>query len=68
EGGLSERSEFASFPARSRKFKESVAASGTPFFAYFLWQDKESESAPAGDETRDAPATPVHGEVQTIRQ
>ncbi|MBY4911114.1 hypothetical protein K6V72_19030, partial [Ralstonia insidiosa] len=32
---LSERSEFASFPARSRKFKESVAASGAPFFAYF---------------------------------
>ncbi|MCK8652888.1 hypothetical protein PQH03_03285 [Ralstonia insidiosa] len=48
---LFERSEFASFPARSRKFKESFAASGAPFFAYFLWQDKESESAPAGDET-----------------
>jgi len=48
---LSERSEFASFSARLRKFKEGVAISGAPFFAYFLWQDKESESAPAGDET-----------------
>ena len=47
---LFERSEFASFPARSRKFKESFAASGAPFFAYFLWQDKESESVPAGNE------------------
>jgi len=52
---LSERSEFASFSARLRKFKEGVAISGAPFFAYFLWQDKESESAPAGDETGDAP-------------
>jgi hypothetical protein len=40
------------------KFKESVAASGAPFFAYFLWQDKESESAPAGDETGDGPPRP----------
>jgi hypothetical protein len=48
---LFERSEFASFSARLRKFKEGVAISGAPFFAYFLWQDKESESAPAGDET-----------------
>jgi uncharacterized protein (DUF3084 family) len=54
---LSERSEFASFSARLRKFKEGVAISGAPFFAYFLWQDKESESAPAGDETGDAPPT-----------
>jgi hypothetical protein len=60
EGGLFERSEFASFSARSRKFKESFVASGAPFFAYFLWQDKESESAPAGDETRNAPPTNNH--------
>jgi hypothetical protein len=46
------------FPSLRHKFKESVAASGAPFFAYFLWQDKESESAPAGDETRDAPPRP----------
>ncbi|MHA6844078.1 hypothetical protein ACQUJZ_24440, partial [Ralstonia pseudosolanacearum] len=39
------------------KFKEGVAISGAPFFAYFLWQDKESESAPAGDETEDEPPT-----------
>jgi hypothetical protein len=50
EGGLFERSEFASFSARLQKFKEGVAISGAPFFAYFLWQDKESESAPAGGE------------------
>ncbi|MFS2108009.1 hypothetical protein ACCD03_25520, partial [Ralstonia sp. Ralssp135] len=37
------------------KFKESVAISGAPFFAYFLWQDKESESPPAGGETGDEP-------------
>ncbi|MGD7074940.1 hypothetical protein, partial [Ralstonia pseudosolanacearum] len=48
-------SEFASSPSLQHKFKEGVAASGAPFFAYFLWQDKESESAPAGDETRDGP-------------
>ncbi|MFX8028149.1 hypothetical protein ABTK68_19405, partial [Acinetobacter baumannii] len=47
EGRLFERSEFASPPSLRHKFKESVAASGAPFFAYFLWQDKESESAPA---------------------
>ncbi|MGD7149947.1 hypothetical protein ACQCR7_25245, partial [Ralstonia pseudosolanacearum] len=40
------------------KFKEGVAISGAPFFAYFLWQDKESRSAPAGDETQDAPPRP----------
>ncbi|BCM03838.1 hypothetical protein MAFF301560_32250 [Ralstonia solanacearum] len=55
ERRLSERSEFASSPSLQHKFKEGVAASGAPFFAYFLWQDKESESAPAGDETRDGP-------------
>ncbi|MET2528500.1 hypothetical protein, partial [Ralstonia pseudosolanacearum] len=37
---------------------EGVAISGAPFFAYFLWQDKESESAPPGDETQDAPPAP----------
>ncbi|MGC5877858.1 hypothetical protein SNK22_25415, partial [Ralstonia pseudosolanacearum] len=42
----------------SQKFKEGVAISGAPFFAYFLWQDKESESAPPGDETQDAPPAP----------
>jgi hypothetical protein len=57
EGRLFERSEFASPPSLRQKFKEGVAASGAPFFAYFLWQDKESESAPAGDETGDAPPT-----------
>ena len=51
EGRLFERSEFASPPSLRHKFKEGVAISGAPFFAYFLWQDKESESAPAGDET-----------------
>jgi hypothetical protein len=51
EGRLSERSEFASPPSPQHKFKEAFAISGAPFFAYFLWQDKESESAPAGDET-----------------
>jgi hypothetical protein len=58
EGRLFERSEFASPPSLRHKFKESFAISGAPFFAYFLWQDKESESAPAGDETRDGPKTP----------
>ncbi|MGD7201292.1 hypothetical protein ACQCQP_24410, partial [Ralstonia pseudosolanacearum] len=43
-------SEFAPLSSLSQKFKEGVAISGAPFFAYFLWQDKESESAPAGDE------------------
>ncbi|MDB0544424.1 hypothetical protein LBW62_24575, partial [Ralstonia solanacearum] len=52
ERRLSERSEFASSPSLQHKFKEAFAASGALFFAYFLWQDKESESAPAGDETR----------------
>ncbi|WP_296360478.1 hypothetical protein, partial [Ralstonia sp.] len=56
-GALSERSEFGSFPSPRQKSKEGVAISGAPFFAYFLWQDKESESAPAGDETRDEPQT-----------
>ncbi|WP_316864792.1 hypothetical protein, partial [Ralstonia mannitolilytica] len=41
-----------------QKSKEGVAISGAPFFAYFLWQDKESESPPAGGETRDAPPRP----------
>ena len=50
ERRLFERSEFASSPSLRHKFKESFAISGAPFFAYFLWQDKESESAPAGDE------------------
>ncbi|MFX3543167.1 hypothetical protein [Ralstonia mannitolilytica] len=57
ERRLFERSEFASSPSLRQKFKESFAISGAPFFAYFLWQDKESKSAPAGDETRDAPPT-----------
>ena len=57
ERRLSERSEFASSPSSQQKSKEGVAASGAPFFAYFLWQDKESESTPAGDETGDAPPT-----------
>ncbi|MHA6824543.1 hypothetical protein ACQUKI_23810, partial [Ralstonia pseudosolanacearum] len=52
-------SEFASSPSLQHKFKEWVAISGAPFFAYFLWQDKESESAPAGDETRDGPPSPA---------
>jgi hypothetical protein len=56
ERRLFERSEFASSPSLRQKFKESFAISSAPFFAYFLWQDKESESAPAGDETKDAPA------------
>jgi hypothetical protein len=50
KGGLSERSEFASLPSPRHKSKESFAISGAPFFAYFLWQDKESESAPPGGE------------------
>jgi hypothetical protein len=41
EGALSERSEFGSFPSPRQKSKEGVAISGAPFFAYFLWQDKE---------------------------
>ncbi|WP_295491837.1 hypothetical protein, partial [uncultured Ralstonia sp.] len=40
EGRLFERSEFASPPSLRQKFKECFAASGAPFFAYFLWQDK----------------------------
>ncbi|MHA6885064.1 hypothetical protein [Ralstonia pseudosolanacearum] len=44
-------------PSLQHKFKEGVAISGALFFAYFLWQDKESESAPAGDETPDGPQT-----------
>ena len=50
ERRLFERSEFASSPSLRHKFKESFAISGAPFFAYFLWQDKESESGPAGRE------------------
>jgi hypothetical protein len=57
ERRLFERSEFASSPSLRHKFKEGVAASGAPFFADFLWQDKESESAPAGDETQNEPPT-----------
>ena len=34
EAPLSERSEFASLPSLRHKFKESLAASGAPFFAY----------------------------------
>jgi len=33
------------------KIQGEVAISGAPLFADFLWQDRESESAPAGDET-----------------
>ncbi|NMV38901.1 hypothetical protein [Ralstonia insidiosa] len=51
EGALSERSEFGSFPSPRQKSKAGVAISGAPSFAYFSWQDKKSESAPAGDET-----------------
>ncbi|MFX7957209.1 hypothetical protein ABTK56_19635, partial [Acinetobacter baumannii] len=51
EGRLFERSEFASLPSLRQKFKGWVAILGAPLFAYFLWQDRESESAPAGDET-----------------
>ncbi|MGD7108905.1 hypothetical protein, partial [Ralstonia pseudosolanacearum] len=48
---------------------EGVAISGAPFFAYFLWQDKESESAPAGDETQDAPPTPsLFGKTKKVGQ
>ncbi|MGD7294105.1 hypothetical protein, partial [Ralstonia pseudosolanacearum] len=47
-----------------QKFKEGVAISGAPFFAYFLWQDKESESAPPGDETRDAPPAPAPNQTK----
>ncbi|WP_245209098.1 hypothetical protein, partial [Ralstonia solanacearum] len=42
-------------PLPVTKIQGEVAISGAPFFAYFLWQDKESEAAPAGDETQDAP-------------
>ncbi|WP_232314092.1 hypothetical protein, partial [Ralstonia sp. A12] len=50
----------ASFPRLRTvtKIQGEVAISGAPFFAYFLWQDKESESAPPGDETGDAPQSP----------
>ncbi|MGN5351992.1 hypothetical protein ACQ4P5_07565 [Ralstonia sp. L16] len=65
EGRLFERSEFASPPSLRQKFKESFAISGAPFFAYFLWQDKESESAPAGDETRDEPQTSINPSPQS---
>ena len=65
EGRLFERSEFASPPSLRHKFKESFATSGAPFFAYFLWQDKESESAPAGDETRDEPQTSINPSPQS---
>ncbi|MGN8088673.1 hypothetical protein ACTJK6_21635 [Ralstonia sp. 22086] len=65
EGRLFERSEFASPPSLRHKFKESFAISGAPFFAYFLWQDKESESAPAGDETRDEPQTSINPSPQS---
>jgi hypothetical protein len=62
ERRLFERSEFASSPSLRHKFKEGVAGSGAPFFAYFLWQDKESESPPAGGETRDEPKKQNPGE------
>ena len=65
EGRLFERSEFASPPSLRHKFKECFAILGAPFFAYFLWQDKESESAPAGDETGDGPPTKDHSQQQT---
>jgi hypothetical protein len=64
ERRLFERSEFASSPSPRQKFKEAFAISGAPFFAYFLWQDKESESAPAGDEARDAPTTANTSPIQ----
>src|SRR5208282_3758814 len=66
EGRLSERSEFASSPSPQQKFKEAFAISGAPFFAYFLWQDKESESAPAGDEMRDEPTTSHKTESKSV--
>ncbi|MGN8088266.1 hypothetical protein ACTJK6_19580 [Ralstonia sp. 22086] len=43
---MSERSEFASFPARLQKFKEWVAISGAHFFAYFLWARPKKVSQP----------------------
>ncbi|WP_231678705.1 hypothetical protein, partial [Ralstonia pseudosolanacearum] len=65
EGGLSERSEFAPFPARYQKFKEGVAISGAPFFCLlFFGKTKKSRSAPAGDETRVAPQVPGPGGSQ----
>ncbi|WP_230680167.1 hypothetical protein, partial [Ralstonia solanacearum] len=67
ERRLSERSEFASSPSLQHKFKEAVAASGAPFFAYFLWQDKESESAPAGGETRDGPQANTPAKTETSK-
>jgi hypothetical protein len=58
EGALSERSEFGSFPSPRQKSKEGVAISGAPFFCLlFFGKTKKSESAPAGDDTRDAPPT-----------
>jgi len=74
EGGLFERSEFASLPSLRQKFKEEVAILGAPFFAYFLWQDKESESPRQGvkqrmhhqQKTQTAKKTPqVHQEQET---
>jgi hypothetical protein len=46
-----------SFPPSATEIQGDVAISGAPFFADFLWQDKESEPPPAGGETRDAPTT-----------
>ncbi|MDO9436835.1 hypothetical protein [Hydrogenophaga sp.] len=42
-----ERSEFANFSPRTEQRKEARRAPvfGSPFFAYFLWRSKESESA-----------------------
>ncbi|WP_316870546.1 hypothetical protein [Ralstonia wenshanensis] len=66
EGRLFERSEFASPPSLRHKFKESFAISGAPFFCLlFFGKTKKSESAPAGDETRDEPQTSINPSPQS---
>ncbi|WP_204360063.1 hypothetical protein, partial [Ralstonia sp. GX3-BWBA] len=54
-------------PSLRHKFKESFAISGAPFFCLlFFGKTKKSESAPAGDETRDGPPTENHPQNQSL--
>jgi len=55
---LSERSEFSETPPKLSSAADPAQQGvhvGSPFFAYFLWRDKESE-APAGAQSRPPPS------------
>src|SRR5450830_871042 len=55
---LFERSEFSETPPKLSSAADPAQQGvhvGSPFFAYFLWRDKESE-APAGAQSRPPPS------------